>query len=238
MGLADGITKGEKIMPDMRNVTMFRQRATPDTASSGSTIDTARVVRVDDGEFLLLTPDTLALRGKKAAGCLLEPELNDTVLIVRNTPEGVFILTVLERGGGVSRIILNGDTTLCATGGSLRLSGDTIELTAEKSATLDAPDMKLQGVRGDASFLNFSLTASVAEAKAGKLSLVASSIDTVAERITQRVRDCFRWVSRMDQTKAGQVSISAENRFDVKADAAALIADGDVKIDGDKIRLG
>ena len=225
-------------MPHMRNVTMFRQRSAPDIASNGTTIDTARVVRRDDGEFILLTPDTLALRGKKAAGCLLEPEVNDTVLIVRNAPEGVFILTVLERTGAASRIVLNGDTTLCANGGNLRLSGGTIELSGEKSATLEAPDIKLQGVRGDASFLNFSLTASVAEAKAGKLSLVASTIETVAERITQRVRDCFRWVSRMDRTKAGQVSISAENRFDVTADSASLIAVCDVKIDADKIHLG
>ena len=225
-------------MADVRQLAQFRQRSMPDQAADGAIIDTARVVRRDAEEFLLLTTGTLALRGKKAAGCLLEPEENDTVLVVRNSPEGVFILTVLERGTTVSRIVLPGDATLSAEGGTLRLAGDSVELAGEKAASLEAPEIRMQGVRGDVSFLNLSLTASVAEAKAGKLSLVAAVIDTVSERITQRVRDCFRWVARMDSTKAGQMSINTENRFDLKADAVSMNARCEVKIDGDKIHLG
>jgi hypothetical protein len=225
-------------MADIRQLAQFRQRSMPDQSADGAIIDTARVVRRDAEEFLLLTAGTLALRGKKAAGCLLEPEENDTVLVARNTPEGVFILTVLERGGAASRIVLPGNATLSAEGGTLRLTGDSVELAGEKTASLEAPEIRMQGVRGDVSFLNLSLTASVAEAKAGKLSLVASVIDTVSERITQRVRDCFRRVTRMDSTRAGQVSISTENRFDLKADAVSMIAQCEVKIDGDKIHLG
>ncbi len=228
-------------MADRHNVLMFRQPeipGMPDLGPNGATIDTARVVQRDNGEFLLVTNGARTLRGKKAAGCLLEPEENDTVLIVRNLAAGVYILTVLERCGHAGRVMLPDDTTLCATDGALRLAGDTVELVGETAASIVAPAIKLQGLRGEASFADLSLTACVAALKAGKLSLVASTIDTVAERITQRVRDCFRWVTRTDSTKAGQVNISAENRFDLKASDASLVARHGVKIDGDKIHLG
>lgn len=220
------------------NVVRLRQPAMPEMATGGTTIDTARVIGRDNGEFLLVTAGTLALRAQTAAGCFLEPEDNDTVLIVRNAPEGVFILNVLLRGKSAGRVILPDDSTLCVEAGTLRLAGEAVEITGEKAAGMTAPEIKLQGVTGEAQFANLSLTAGSTVLQTGKLSLVAATIDTVAERITQRVRDCFRWVSRMDSTKAGQVSINATNRFDVTAEDASLVAECDVKIEGDKIRLG
>jgi hypothetical protein len=118
------------------------------------------------------------------------------------------------------------------------LASDTVELVGATSASIEAPNIKLQGLRGQASFAELALTACVTAVKTGKLSLVAATIDTVAERITQRVKDCFRWVARTDSTKAGQVSISAEHRLDLKAGDASLVARHGVKIDGDKIHLG
>jgi hypothetical protein len=228
-------------MADRHNVLMFRQPETPgmpDSASNGATIETARVIRRNNGEFLLVTTGAQALRGKKAAGCLLEPEKDDTVLIVRNLATGVYILTVLERCGHAGRVMLPGDTTLCAADGALRLAGETVEVVGSAAASIVAPAIKLQGLRGEASFADLSLTACVASFKTGTLSLVAATIDTVAERITQRVKDCFRWVVRTDSTRAGQVNISAENRLDLKAGDASLVARQGVKIDGDKIHLG
>lgn len=220
------------------NVIRLRQQVMPAMAAGGATVDTARVIGRDNLEFLLVTAGTLTLRAYKAAGCLLQPEDNDTVLIVRNAQEGNFILTVLVRDQSAGRVMLPGDTTLCAEGGNLRLAGDTIEIRGEKVAAVMAPAIKLQGVKGEALFADLSLTACCAALQAGKLSLVAATIDTVAERITQRVRDCFRWVARMDSTRAGQVSINATDRFDVSAEDASLVAECDVKIEGDKIRLG
>ncbi len=218
-------------MADIRDINLYRRREAADTIIPGAIMDTARVVKREDGGFLLVTPDTLALRGRKAAGCLLEPEENDTVLIARNTSSGVYILTVLERGESPGRIVLPTDTTMATSGGSLKLAG-------AQATVIESPQVTLSGARGDLTFAELELTAGTTRARSGRLSLVAATIDTVAERITQRVRDCFRRVSRMDSTKAGQVRISAESRFSVTAGDAALTAQRDVKIDGDKIRLG
>ena len=52
----DGVTLRQPVMPEM--------------ATGGATIDTARVIGRDNGEFLLATAGTLAVRAQKAAGCL------------------------------------------------------------------------------------------------------------------------------------------------------------------------
>ncbi len=225
-------------MADMRNLLMFKQHRTPGGAADGAGIDSARVVQRDKGEFLLMTPAGQVLRAKKAAGCLLEPEGNDTVLIVRNLAAGVYILTVLERGGGEGRVVLPATTTLGAADGTLRIAGDRIELAGTTSTSIEAPEIKVQGTRGEVSFAALSLTACVAAVKTGRLSLVASTVDTVAQRITQRVKDCFRQVARMDSTRAAQVHIRAENRLDLQGGDTSLLARQGVKIDGDKIHLG
>lgn len=225
-------------MADIHQLSSFLPAGQPGQAGSGPVIDTARIIRRDAGEFLLLTSATLALRGKKAAGCLLEPEENDTVLVLRNSAAGVFILSVLERGGADSRVVLPADSTLSTEDGKLQITADTLLLSGERSAALEAPEISIEGVRGNLSCLHLSLNASAADAKIGKISLVSAVIDTISDRITQRVRDCFRRVSRMDSTKAGQVSIRTENRFDLQADSASIQAVAEVKIDGDKIHLG
>ncbi len=225
-------------MTDIRHLALIKNHEQARQTATGPIIDTARIIRQDADQFLLLTAGSLALRATKAAGCLLEPEENDTVLIVRNSPEGSYILTILSRSGADSRIKLPGNATVCAEGETLRLSGDSVVMSGKKTASVDAPEIFMQGGKGDISFVNLSLTASVAEAKAGRLSLVASAIDTVCERLTQRLKDCFRRVARMDSTTAGHLRINTENRFDLKAGAASITAECEVKIDGDKIHLG
>lgn len=238
MGITIKDKSGGTLMADIHQLAQYIPAVQPDQATSGPIIDTARIIRRDADEFLLLTSGTLALRAKKAAGCLLEPEANDTVLLVRNSPAGVFILTVLERGGADSRVVLPADSMLSTEDGKLQITADALLLSGKRSAALEAPEISVQGVRGDLSCMHLSLTASAAEAKIGKISLVSAVIDTISDRITQRVRDCFRRVSRMDSTAAGQVSIRTENRFDLKADAVSMVAECEVKIDGDKIHLG
>lgn len=225
-------------MADVCSFPKMRQQTRPAADTAEGVMDTARVIRRDGADFLLLTSGAIALRGKKAAGCMLEPEDNDTVLVARNLATGNYILTVLERAGKTGRVMLDGDTTLSVSGGKLAINGDFVEIGARESATINAPEIAVKGVLADISVSTLSAESATASIRTGKLSIVSSVFDTVAARVTQRVRDCYRWVSGLDRTRAGQLNISSDGRMDLNASDMALLAGGEVKVDGEKIRLG
>jgi hypothetical protein len=197
-----------------------------------------RVVGRDGGRFLLRTESGMVLRGRKAEGCLLEPETNDLVLVWNDGGEGAFIVNVLVKEEAEARLVLGGGVVMRSEAGTLALEAENLELVATRSARMVAPRVDLCGTRGSARFTSFSLLCRVAGAYAEKITAVADVLDSVAGRLTQRARDCFRWVERIDQTKAGSITHIAEGRFAVKAGNASLLADKDVKIDGEKIHLG
>jgi hypothetical protein len=55
-------------------------------------------------------------------------------------------------------------------------------------------------------------------------------MDSVLGRLTERIKNSFRRVEQLDQTKAGHISHIAEERYSVKAGHASIIAEDDVKI--------
>ena len=210
----------------------------PEPAGDGLALDKARVVGVDDRGILVLTAAGVALVGLRAAGCLLEPVAGDTVLILRDPSETAFILNVLVREEPSGRLVLPGDAGIASESGTLRLTGESVEIKAREAAVVEAPRVDIKGVSGDVIFHSLTLVAEQARARLGRLASVARTIDTVAERMVQRLKDCYRRVDRMDETKAGHVSVRAAEFLNIKAGDASIVAENDVKIDGASIRLG
>ncbi|MBF0529302.1 MAG: DUF3540 domain-containing protein [Deltaproteobacteria bacterium] len=225
-------------MNGLKNVARLRPQWAAEPTAQAMILDKARVIKIDPDSILLLTQGGVALSGQKAAGCLLNPEIGDTVLIVREPSESAFILNILVRGATPGRIVIQGDITLESQGGVLRLGGESVELAARESASVKAPRVNLQGVRGEATFHSFSFIADQVLGRMKRLSVVAQTIDTVAERLVQRLKDCFRRVEGMDETRAGQVNIKARELMNLRAGDASITAENDVKVDGATIRLG
>ena len=178
------------MMADIRMISSARQQAFAAAGCETAVMDTARVIRRDGAEFLLLTCGSIALRGRKAAGCLLEPEENDTVLLARNLAAGNYILTVLERAGAPGRVILEGDTTLSVNAGKLAINGDAVDIEGRESATLQAPEIAVKGLSANISVHALSAESASASISAARLSIVSTIFDTVSERLTQRLKDC------------------------------------------------
>jgi hypothetical protein len=68
--------------------------------------------------------------------------------------------------------------------------------------------------------------------------LVAGAVDSVLDRVTQRVKRAYRIVEEMDQLRAKRVDYSAEKSLHVHAENAMVSATGVVKLDGEHIHLG
>lgn len=172
-------------------------------------------------------------RALRADSCLLEPEYGDTVLVCNGGEKAVsYILAILSRAQRDSAsLCLPGDVALHAEQGHLTVR-------APKSLAMQSPEIAMAALRGDMKFQRLDVSAQQAEARFGAANLLARTLNSTIGRLLQKARDSFRWIENLDETRATRVRIQASERYSLTARHAAILAEQQVKIDGEKIDLG
>lgn len=179
------------------------------------------------------------LRALRADSCLIEPECGDSVLVCNPGSQNAYVLAVLARARPQEACLqLPGGVALQTTQGQLLVQACRIDLQASQCVALEAPQVCLSGIAGELRFQQLSASAQDVWARFGAVSSVAQSITSSVGRLVQKARDSFRWIENLDETRAGRVRMQVRERFDLKARHTTLLADRQVKIDGQKIDLG
>lgn len=188
------------------------------------------VVREVGGRLTLELEGQLAL-AVRAKSCLVAPSVGDSVLCARHA-ERVFVLSVLESEPAAR------DTHLDVEGG--------LRVTASRALELAAPVVELAAVerlRARAKSLyaaaeELGLVGGAVEVQVKKLALAADHVETRAERILQRAKRVFRFVSEIDQVRAGVVDIRADELVAVRGENTIVAARVLSKLDGEQIKIG
>ena len=168
-------------------------------------------------------------RALRAESCLLQPERGDTVLVCGGVAVGVtsvsYILAVLSRTDPQQgALMLPGGVKMTAENGNLSVAAKQIDLSGQQALNLRAPHL--------------AITAAQADMKFDTLSTIAQNITTTVGRLLQKATDSFRWTQNLDESRAGRMRWQVSERLHIKAKHASVIAQGQVKIDGEKIDLG
>lgn len=74
--------------------------------------------------------------------------------------------------------------------------------------------------------------------KSAEVTIVADRLEFAARTILERFVDATRWVQEAFHLRAGRVREQVEEDYDLVAGRVSACAQGDVKIDGHKIKLG
>ncbi|WP_231927853.1 DUF3540 domain-containing protein [Caballeronia cordobensis] len=193
-----------------------------------------------DRWFLFDAAGGAPLRALRAESCLIEPECGDTVLVAAGGPNAIsYVLAVLARAQrSGAALVLPGDVALHTDDGALRVEAASVDLKASRSLTMQAPDIALTGVRGEMKFQRVEAAIQQLHAGFGTISTVAQQVTSTVGRLIQRARDSVRFIDDTDETRAGRVRMQVEERMHVSARHATILAEGQVKIDADKIDLG
>lgn len=170
-------------------------------------------------------------RALKAASCLLAPQPGDRVLIALDEVSSAYILAVLERADpSVSRIDLPGDATIHA-------SGD-LSLAAARELTCTAPRLSVGVEDGDFSILRTRLLGNLVEIQAERIKSVCVTADQIYRDLTQRIGDYFRATSGHEDVHAKSSRKLVEQDLTMQSRNTVIIAERNVKIDGELIHLG
>jgi hypothetical protein len=209
----------------MNNVAVLKksQQVRPVCLSYGRVVE-------QDGELHGVMPEGGAVVwARKADGCLVTPEVGDLVLVAEGGKEGPFVLSVIMKGRAESRLVLNGE---------VEVQAESFVLKARGRVGVEAPEIAFTGVRGEARFLTFAFLVGVCKAEIQKVTTVIQSLDSVTDRLTQRIRNSFRWVENLEQVHAGRIRSIVKQRFSIKARHVSVQAEEEVTVDGRKVLLG
>jgi hypothetical protein len=176
---------------------------------------------------------------RRAASCLLEPREGDRVLTAAVGSE-TFVLAVLERDRAEpARLSVDGDLELRLRGGRFRVDADDgIELRTGDEASLSSRRLRIDAIDGKVVMEGLRVLAGRVGGQIGTLRLVAAVVDTVAERLRQKLQRSYRFVDEIDQVRAGTIDYGAAGFARIHAEDSVVTADKLVKIDGEQIHVG
>ncbi|MBN1102960.1 MAG: DUF3540 domain-containing protein [Deltaproteobacteria bacterium] len=175
---------------------------------------------------------------KRAASCLVEPQVSDLVLVYEGDRGGWYVLAVLEKEEGVaSSIVFEDGLSLEVRKGRLDLVAEGIHL-AGKEIALSSAGIRIDSLKGkvrimDLSFLGKTLTSQIQRIKS-----VAEFCDSAVGRLSQRVMRSYRWIQDFEQTRAGRITCLVKDTLFMKGKRASLMAEKKIKMDAEKIHLG
>jgi nitrous oxide reductase len=161
------------------------------------------------------------------------------VLLVSHAT-GAHVLAVLERDEGARvKAVLDGDLEIQLKKGRFVVAAqEGIDLVAAKDVSLTSSGVSVRASHGSVLVDKLSLLGSMVSAEIDKVKVLAGALDTIAERVHQRVKRAYRVVEELDQVKAAQIDYSAEKTMNLHAKNALVTAEELVKVDGEQIHLG
>ncbi|WP_295441416.1 DUF3540 domain-containing protein [uncultured Thiodictyon sp.] len=183
-----------------------------------------------DGQFSVLT-DTGRFRAVKAASCLLTPWPGDTVLLSIAETAPVYVLAVLEQADpAASRLDLPGDATIQA-------SGD-LHLAAMRALTCSATRLTVGADEAALSIVRTSFIGTVVSVQAERIKSVFATADQVYRDLTQRIGAYFRATSEHEEIHANSSRTLVAADLSMQAKNTLIVAEENVKIDGELVHLG
>lgn len=196
------------------------------------------ITSVEGGEYAVRTSGGIQV-ARRAVSCLVAPEIADRVLMAIGPGGESFVLAVLERDHDQVNIAPDGDLRIELAEGSFAVvAKEGVELVSAKGLGLTADEMRLHARQGGVFFDALSYAGRLVHADVERVQAVAGAIDQVVSRVSQRLKNAYRFVEGLDQQRSGQLDIRAEKSAKLRAENTIVTAEELVKVDGDQIHLG
>ncbi len=212
---------------------------TAEALASDVTQEQGLVVRRDGDVFVVRTTSG-TYRTRRAVSCLVEPQEGDLALVA-STPQGVsYVLAILERTTPSStRLVADGDLEIATPRGTLALrAAEGVSVLSSKALELAAGTLALKALHASVVAEELAVVGRNVRAEVDRLKSFATSVDSVLERWTQRVKRSYRFVEEADHVRAERIDYTASRTLNLHGENAVVTAAEVVKVDGAQILVG
>lgn len=221
---------------------------TPSARSADTRVGEAigRLVRIEGSTFVVRIEEGAPsgeVRAQRAVSCLVEPEVDDVVLVALRSRGGStqqsYVLAVLERTSPNAAVSCSGDLELRLKEGRFRVASQKgIDLVSPEG--IDVVSNRVSIHANTAKIVSSSIVA-LASQVVGDLTsvkLTGSILDKVFDRVSERVQRSIRKVEEIEQVRAKQIEITAEQTLALRSDNTIVTAKEIVKNEGPDTHFG
>jgi hypothetical protein len=191
--------------------------------------------RIEDQDPETSSP---ALTTSDGASARVEPTAAGEVLRVRDRGGRLLFEYDAEAGRG-TLIVPDGDLRLCAPRGSIELdAAHGIRAVAGGEIALEGPTVRVRAEESDLSLGDVRATAGALHAAVDRAELAFGTVLRSAVRAIEQAENFYQRVTELCDIKAGRLRALVKQGVWVKGDDVTLLADKDVRVDGEHINLG
>lgn len=211
--------------------------------------------RLDDGEVVqeigqitsvvdgvhAVTTRRGVVRATRAFGCLVAPAVGDTALLAVAPSGAAWVLNVLDRPDeqAATEVRVEGDLHLTSARGHVKVDGaEGVSVRSRGALSLASRLLEVHALDARAFAERLRVSGGAAEIGVETLRTVASRIEQVAERLSQRLDRSYRFIQELDVTRAHSIDVRAQETFHVRSKNTMMASDDLVKVDAGQIHLG
>jgi len=197
------------------------------------------VIQQKDNNFTVQT-DAGTWHAKPALSCLLQPEIEDKVLILAHPRQPAYILAVLERNSNTpSQLLFENDVTFKTNNGKLNFAAqDGLNLVTASTVEIVSSKLKIHSQHANITINRVSFFGNLLESQIQNIKLIATTIDSICKRFTQKINRSYRTIEEAEHITADRFTCDAKTFLSLKGKYSTITAKEDVKIDGERIHIG
>ena len=206
---------------------------------SEATQEYGQVVGRENSIFTVET-DHGRYRVRRAVSCLVQPEIDDLVLVsISHSGQG-HLLAVLEREPGLTTTLaFEADVDLTAENGRLGLTaGHGLALSSNQDISLLSAKLGVTAAEGMVNVRRLSFVGAILEGSVDLVKMVADTFESFVQRFSRSAKYSYRQIDELDQLHCGRLHYKAEGTLQMRGGFSQLTAKEDVHIDGERINIG
>lgn len=211
-----------------------------ETVSSLETGFRSGVVLRKESDFFAVWFQDEELLVPRAAGCLLDPQPGDRVLLVCPSGEVPLILSVLSRASGEkAQLSFPSGLDLSVAGKPLTFrASEGIGIETEKFFRVVCGECEVEAGRVSLTALTMSWAAESCSLVARTFRIAAQLFETLSGHIETKAGSAHRRIDTVDHVQSGQTTLETESLFSLTAGSALIEARDLARIDSGQVHLG
>ncbi|GAB3376490.1 DUF3540 domain-containing protein [Azotobacter armeniacus] len=170
---------------------------------------------------------------RRAASCLLLPEVGDTVLLASvGAPLEVYLLAVIKRASaGPAQLQVEGDMVLASRQGS-------IAMQAAQTVAISSKCLAVRAEAGDLAVEQLRYSGVLWQGTVGTVRLVGQVCETMVDRLLQLAKVSFRRIEQIEHVRAAQLDYEGSARVRIRSKYTAVTARDVLKAKARQVHIG